>query len=57
MAMSLTDHSDTQVNATTFIHTFSIHLQGPRGNHSTQSVALQSTVAGKGGAPPSIQLV
>jgi hypothetical protein len=48
--MSLKVHSDTGVNAT-FIHTFSVQLQGPRGNHSTRSVTSQGTAARKAYAP------
>jgi hypothetical protein len=46
--MSLKDHSDTWVNATTFIHTSNAHLQSPRGNHSTWSVASQGNASRRG---------
>jgi hypothetical protein len=60
--MSLKDHSDTWVNATTFIHTSNAHLQGPRGSHGTQSVTSLGTASGKAcarrkGAPPTSQFV
>jgi hypothetical protein len=51
MALSLNDHSDTWVNATTFIHTSNVCLQDTRGCHSTQVVTSQGTVAGKACAP------
>jgi hypothetical protein len=54
MAMSLKDHSDTRVNAATFIHTSNTHLQGPRGNHSTQlphRALWQAKLVFHGGSP------
>jgi hypothetical protein len=56
MAGSLKDHSDTWVNATTFIHTANAHSQGPRGSHSVQALQQTRLVLHRG-APPSSQFV
>jgi hypothetical protein len=48
---SKTIQTDTWVNATTFIHTSSAHLQGPGGSHSTWLGASQGTMEDKACAP------